>query len=115
LKRYPLQIGLQCQCQHTKKELEIITEELEKESKPLSLNKACSHIIRTFKLFCRTLFSKQNPLAHPSKGLTQCTILYYAYDQTHSMKLTIVMQNVINYGILWFPNMQYGIEDVLQA
>jgi hypothetical protein len=95
--------------------LEIITEELEKESKPFSLDKACSHIVRTFKLLCKALFGKLHPLAHPNKGLTQCTLLYYACDQTHSTKLTIAMQNVINYGIVWFPKMQYNIEDVLQA
>jgi hypothetical protein len=86
--------------------LEIITKELEKESKPFSLDKACLHIVRTFKLFCKALFGKQHPLAHPNKGLTQCTLLYYACDQTHSVKLTIAMQNVINYGIFWFPKMQ---------
>ncbi len=61
------------------------------------------------------MFGKQHPLAHPNKGLTQCTPLYYACDQTHFVRLTIAMQNVINYEILWFPKMQYDIKDVLQA
>jgi len=95
--------------------LQIIIEELEKESKFFSLDKACLHIVRTFKLFCRALFGKQHPLAHLNKGLTQCTLLYYACDQTHSVRLTIAMQNVINYITFWFPEMQYNIEDVLQA
>jgi hypothetical protein len=94
--------------------LEIIIEELEKKSKPFSLVYACPHIVKTFKFFCRILFGKQYS-AHPNKGLTQCTLLYYACDQTHFVRLTIAMQNVINYGILWFPKMQYGIKDVLQA
>jgi hypothetical protein len=114
LKFYPLQIGRQCPWQHTKEELEIITKELEKESNPFSLDKACPHIVRAFKLFCRALFGKQHPLAHPNKGLTQCTILYYVCDQTHSVRLTIVMQN-LDYEFFWFPKMQYDIEDVLQA
>jgi hypothetical protein len=56
-----LQTGPYCPWQHTKEELEIIIEELEKESKPLSLNKACPHIVRAFKLFYKTLFGKQHP------------------------------------------------------
>ncbi len=31
------------------------------------------------------------------------------------MRLTIAMQDVIDYKILWFPKMEYNIEDVLQA
>jgi hypothetical protein len=42
-------------------------------------------------------------------------ILYYACDQTHFVRLTIAMQDVIDYKILWFPKMEYNIEDVLQA
>jgi len=61
------------------------------------------------------LFGKQHPLAHPNKGLTQRTILHYVRDQTDPMKLTIVVQDVVDYKILWFPKMQYGVEDVLQV
>jgi len=60
-----LQIGPQCPWEHTKEELEII---IEKESEPFSLDKACPRIVRAFKLFCKTLFGKQHPLAHPNKG-----------------------------------------------
>jgi hypothetical protein len=31
------------------------------------------------------------------------------------MKLTIVMHDVIDYEILWYPKMQYDVEDVLQV
>jgi hypothetical protein len=31
------------------------------------------------------------------------------------MRLTIVVEDVIDYEILWFPKVQYGVEDVLQA
>jgi hypothetical protein len=47
--------------------LEIITKELEKESKPFPLDKACSHIVRAFKKNYRALFGKQHPWAHPNK------------------------------------------------
>jgi hypothetical protein len=81
-----LQNGFQCPWEHTKEGLEIIIEELEKELKPFSLDKACRHIVRAFKLFCKTLFGRQHPLAHPNKGLTQRTILHYVHEQTHSMR-----------------------------
>jgi len=89
LNRYHLQNGFQCPWEHTKEGLEIIIEELEKELKPFSLDKACRHIVRAFKLFCKALFGRQHPLAHPNKGLTQHTILHYVHEQTHFMRLTI--------------------------
>jgi hypothetical protein len=42
-------------------------------------------------------------------------ILYYACDQTHFVRLTINMQDIIDYKIFWFSKMEYNIKDVLQA
>jgi hypothetical protein len=84
-----LQIGPQCPWEHIKEELEIITKELEKELETFSLDEACQHIVRAFKLFYKTMFGRQHPLAHPNKGLTQCTIFHYDHEQTHSMRLII--------------------------
>jgi hypothetical protein len=58
LKPYPLQIGPHCSWECIKGELEIIIEELEKELKPFSLDKACPHIVRAFKLFYKALFGR---------------------------------------------------------
>ncbi len=80
---------------------------LEKELKPFSLDKTCSHIVRAFKKICRTLFGKQHPLAHPNKGLTQCTILHYARDQTHFMKLTIAIFHVLHFFLVTCCHLYY--------
>jgi hypothetical protein len=71
--------------------IEIIIEKLENKLDSFSLDKACPHIVRTFKLFHKILFDKQLHLAHPNKGLTQRTIFHNAHKQTHYVRLTIVM------------------------
>jgi len=80
LKPYPLQVGPHYSWECIKGELEIIIEELEKELKPFSLDKASPHIVRVFKLFYKALFGRQHPLTHPNKGLTQHTIFHYAHE-----------------------------------
>lgn len=106
LKQHPLPSGPQCPWVHTKEELQDIITELEKESEPFSLENECPHIVRAFKLFCRSSFGRLHPLAHPHHGLTDHTILHYCHEQGHSVRLAIAVQDVIDYGFLWFLKMQ---------
>lgn len=51
-------------------------------------------------------------MAHPHHGLTDRTILHYCHEQGHSVRLAIAVQDVIDYGFLWFPKMQDNVEEV---
>jgi hypothetical protein len=73
------------------------------------------HIVQAFNFFCRSTFGHLHPLVHPNKGLTHCTILHYFQEQGHSVKLTIVTQDVINYIFIWFPKLKDSLEDVVQC
>jgi len=64
LKRYPLQISLQCPWLHTKEELQNILAKLQNENDPFSLEMECPHMIKALKLFCRATFGRLHPLAH---------------------------------------------------
>ncbi len=98
------------------KELQTIMLEMDKESHPLSLNIECPHIIYAFKLFCRSTFGRLHPLAHANTGLTHRNILHYYRDQSHSIRLTIAVQDILDYKlILWFPKQWQGIEEIKQC
>ncbi len=75
----------------------------------------CLHIVQAFKLFCRSIFGHLHPLVHPNKGLTHCTLLHYSQEQGHSVKLTIVIQDIMNYKFLWFPKLEDSLENVAQC
>jgi hypothetical protein len=88
---------------------------VEKESQHLTLDTKCLHIVRTFKLFCKSTFGRLHPLAHANKGLTLCNILHYYHEQGHFVRLTIVVQDVLNFGFLWFPKLHQYHKDIAQC
>jgi hypothetical protein len=75
----------------------------------------CLHIVRTFKLFCRFTFGRLHPLAHANKGLTLCNILHYCHEQRHFIRLTIVVQDVLDFDFLRFPKLRQCHEDIIQC
>jgi len=54
--------------------------------------------IQAFKLFFISTFGRLHPLAHTNKGLTFHNILHFNCVQKHSMKLTIIVQDVFDWG-----------------
>ncbi len=112
LKLFPVQVGPQCPWRHTKEELQNIMLEMDKESHPLSPNMECPHIICTFKLFCRCNFGRLHPLVRANTRFTHHNILHYCQDQSHSVKLTITIQDILDYNFLWFPKQWQYIEEV---
>jgi hypothetical protein len=79
--------------------------EMDKESHPLSLNMECLHIIQAFKLFCRSSFGRLYPLAHANTRLIHRNILHHYQDQAHSVRLTIAVQDILDYRFVWFPKL----------
>jgi hypothetical protein len=77
--------------------------EMDKELHPLSFNMECLHIICAFKLFCRSTFGKLHPLAHANIGLTHHNIFHYCWDQSYYVRLTITIQDILDYRFVWFP------------
>ncbi len=80
-----------------------IIAKMEKESQQLSLDTECLHIVQAFKLFCKSTFGKLHPLVHANKGLILCNILHDYREQGHFVRLTIAIQDVFDFGFLWFP------------
>ncbi len=74
-----------------------------------------SHIVQTFKLFCKSTFGRLHPLAHANKGLTLRNILHYCREQGDSIRLTIAVQDVLDFGFLWFPKLRSCHEDITQC
>jgi hypothetical protein len=56
-----------------------------------------------------------HPLAHPIDGLTKRNILHFAHDMAHSVHLTIVVQDLVDYSFAWFPKIHQSHEDVFSS
>ncbi len=56
-----------------------------------------------------------HPFTHPIRGLTKRNILHFPHDMVHSICLTIVIKNLIDYGFLWFLTIHRNAEDVLDS
>ncbi len=56
-----------------------------------------------------------HPFAHPICGLTKRNILHFVRDMVHSIRLMVVVQDVLNYGVAWFPNIHQSHEDVFSS
>jgi hypothetical protein len=98
-----------------KEELKTIVLKMDKELHPLSLNMECLHIICVFKLFCRSTFGRLHPLTHVNMGLIHYNILHYYWNQSHSIRLTIVIEDILDYNFLWFPKESQCIEEIKQC
>jgi hypothetical protein len=49
------------------------------------------------------------------QGTNSYNILHYCHEQGHFVRLTIAVQDVIDYGFLWFPKLHQCNEDVAQC
>jgi hypothetical protein len=58
---------------------------------------------------------KLHPFAHPIVGLTKCNILHFARDMAHSTRLTIVVQDLVDYNFAWFLKIHQSHEDVFSS
>jgi hypothetical protein len=56
-----------------------------------------------------------HPLAHPIDGLTIRNILHFARDMAHSVPLTVVVQDLVDYDFAWFPKIHQSHEDVFSS
>jgi hypothetical protein len=74
---FPLDSNLQCPWEHTKAKLQNIITKVEKESRELTLDIECPHIVKALNFFCKYTFGRLHPLVHANKGLTLCNILHY--------------------------------------
>jgi hypothetical protein len=66
-------------------------------------------------LICKSTFGRLHPLVHANKGLTLCNILHYYREQGHFVRLTIEVQDVLDFGFLWFPKLRQCHEDIIQC
>jgi hypothetical protein len=56
-----------------------------------------------------------HPLAHPIDGLTKRNILHFACDMAHSVRRTVVVQDLVDYDFAWFPKIHQSHEDVFSS
>jgi hypothetical protein len=88
---------------------------MEKKSQQLSLDIECFHIVQAFKLFCRSTFGGLHPLTHANKGLILCNNLHDYHELGHYVRLSIVVQDVLDFVFLWFPKLGMCHEDITQC
>jgi len=91
--------------EHTEDELQsmILSFDTKDSMSRFSLERECPHILWALKLFVRQTHGCNLLLAHPIEGPTSASILAYAKSTSESVRLTIVVEDLIRHGWLHFP------------
>jgi hypothetical protein len=101
--------------EHTNGELECIIAALadEDQENRFSLEYECPPIIRAFKLYIRQGQGTNRPLGHPCNGLTFTASMGFTRSTLESVRLTVVVEDFIRHGWLFFPTI-YSADEPLE-
>ena len=81
-------------------------------AEPLSLELECPHLLRAFLVFFRLCHGRTRPLSHPDVGLSIPYLRSFAHHEEKSSVLKNVVQSLSTTGLLLFPNIDSGVDNL---